>query len=335
MKFSKDNNNMRFILISIILVFSLNFNFAYSDESLPKAVADAVDGFSRSLSQNIGTKVHFENISYIKTSFKDFYHITCKAVNDDGIEISSLEFYSDGTWITTIAPGAKSDCTDSLFSNMLFINLKTGFDESLFWKAEALKIPLKNITLTDDRIIFGASSAPVKVVLFTDFFCPSCYELSQGIAAIYKKYSKDVVVYFKHHPYSSDNPVYQKIALLYEQLYLKGLNIYTRLSREIRLNIAEHGNLNIKALNTTAATWLTGIPKNNFLKRYKNKRQFINKINTDYEEAQKLKLDKIAPICLVNGKLYAGCTPLLLDEAISREINPPDIASAPNFSNLR
>ena len=326
---------MRFILISIILVFSLNFNFAYSDESLPKAVSDAVDGFSRSLSQNIGTKVHFENISYIKTSFKDFYHITCKAVNDDGIEISSLEFYSDGTWITTIAPGAKSDCTDSLFSNMLFINLKTGFDESVFWKAEALKVPLKNITLSEDRIIFGSNTAPIKVVLFTDFFCPSCYELSQGIAAIYKKYSKDIIIYFKHHPYSSDNPEYQKIALLYEQLHSQGLNVYTRLSREIRLNIAKHGKLDIKVLSNTASSWLTGIQKNNFLKRYKIKRQFAKKINTDYKEIQKLKLEKTAPLCLVNGKLFIGCTPPLLDEAISREINPPDIASAPNFSNLR
>ena len=309
------------IIFIYIFILFLNTNFAYSEESLPPAVSSAIDGFSRSLSQNIGTKVCFKNITYNKTSFNNFYYVTCQAFNADEIQLCSLEFYTEGNWIIAAAPGAGSTCADASFSNTLFINLKTGFDESIFWKAEASRVPLKNITLSDDRIIFGSSTAPVKVIIFSDFFCPGCYELSQGIPEIYKKYPKDIVVYFKHHPYSSDNPSYQEIVLFYEQLHSQGLNVYARLFREIRINIEKNGKLDIEALNNTASGWLAGTRKNNFLMRYKNRKQFIKKINTDYEETRSLKLEKTSPACIVNGKLYIGCNAALLEEAISREVH--------------
>lgn len=313
---------MRSILAFLfVTVLCLNINLACSEESLPQAVSNAVDGFSRSLSKNLGMKVHFKNISYIKTSFNNFYHVSCKVFNVDEIKICSLDFYTDGLWAITAAPGAETGCADALFDSMLFINLKTGFDESVFWKAEANKIDMSKFSFTEDRITFGNAGALVKVAILSDFFCPGCYDLSQNMNKIYDKYKDKVVIYFKHHPYSDDNPQAMYISVMYEELKACGLNAYARLFREIRTNAVENGAFDMAKLKTETKSWMTGSKKPNFLKRFTNKRYFEGKIKIDYEEIRNVKLEKVTPVCLVNGKLYTGCTPLLLDEAISREIN--------------
>lgn len=85
--------------------------------------------------------------------------------------------------------------------------------------------------VTDDRrwrtfarggISLGADSAPATIVVFSDFQCPFCKQLSPAIAQLQEKYSERLRVVFHHFPLEAIHPYAREAALAAECAHEQG-----------------------------------------------------------------------------------------------------------------
>lgn len=57
--------------------------------------------------------------------------------------------------------------------------------------------------ISDEDIVIGDKSAPVKIIEFSDFQCSYCKQFQSDMSAVLKEYGDNVVLVFKHLPLSS------------------------------------------------------------------------------------------------------------------------------------
>ncbi len=72
--------------------------------------------------------------------------------------------------------------------------------------------PLRFDVSAPGRPALGLASAPVSLVLFSDFECPYCREMSDTLKEIVKNYGKNVRLVFRQMPLTSIHPFAQKAA---------------------------------------------------------------------------------------------------------------------------
>ncbi len=75
------------------------------------------------------------------------------------------------------------------------------------WKASILSTPRKMIDVPQDTPSFGPADAPITIVKFSDYQCPTCKMSAGVIHSLAKRYPKDVRFVFLNFPLSSEcNP---------------------------------------------------------------------------------------------------------------------------------
>jgi protein-disulfide isomerase len=72
--------------------------------------------------------------------------------------------------------------------------------------------PLRFSVSAPGRPVKGPASAPVALVLFSDFQCPYCREMSETLKEVAKNYDKKVRLVFRQMPLTSIHPFAQKAA---------------------------------------------------------------------------------------------------------------------------
>lgn len=139
----------------------------------------------------------------------------------------------------------------------------------------------------------GAADAPVKIVVFSDYKCPYCRDLSQDLASLLEKYPKDLKVIYRHfpvHPLSED---YAKAALCagsqgaFEQFH-KALFAAPGLSTEQLDPLASSLHLDLTQFHTCLAS-----------------KQFDARIADDQNEGRRLGVEG-TPSVFVNGERFRG-----------------------------
>ena len=93
----------------------------------------------------------------------------------------------------------------------------------------------------DGGISNGASGAPVTMVIFSDFQCPFCRQLSPEVRQIKAKYGDAVRVLFHHYPLEQLHPYAREAALASECANAKGK--FTEMESTLFLNQAKIGQV--------------------------------------------------------------------------------------------
>ncbi len=91
-----------------------------------------------------------------------------------------------------------------LFTGLQIISVKTPSINLKEILTEYIHTPAEKITVEKDDPIFGSTAAAVKIVVFSDFQCPSCRYFSAVIDELNKLYYHRFYVVFKYFPLSTD-----------------------------------------------------------------------------------------------------------------------------------
>ena len=70
--------------------------------------------------------------------------------------------------------------------------------------AEFYAQPVQEISVSDDDPMLGAKDSPVRLVIFSDFFCPSCLQFSKDLKHIIEDGQGKYNIIFKHFPLSTE-----------------------------------------------------------------------------------------------------------------------------------
>ena len=70
--------------------------------------------------------------------------------------------------------------------------------------AEFYSQPVMEIPVSDDDPMLGSKDSPVRLVIFSDFFCPSCLQFSKDLKHIIEDGQGKYNIVFKHFPLSTE-----------------------------------------------------------------------------------------------------------------------------------
>ena len=70
--------------------------------------------------------------------------------------------------------------------------------------AEFYAQPVQEISVSDDDPMLGSKDSPVRLVIFSDFFCPSCLQFSKDLKHIIEDGQGKYNIVFKHFPLSTE-----------------------------------------------------------------------------------------------------------------------------------
>jgi len=160
--------------------------------------------------------------------------------------------------------------------------------------------PLRFNVNADGRPVQGLPSAPVSLVLFSDFQCPYCKEMSETIKEVIKNYGKKVRLVFRQMPLTSIHPYAQKAAEA--SLCAAAQGHFWEMHD---LLFADQGNLGEKDLKQRAGK--LGLDTDAFSKCLDGKR-YAAQVREDVRAGSSAGVDG-TPALFVNGRYLNGNRP--------------------------
>jgi protein-disulfide isomerase len=157
----------------------------------------------------------------------------------------------------------------------------------------------------------GSASAPVTVVVFTDFACRFCAKLAPTVAELEKKHGADVRLVFKHRPMPMHDRAIPIANVAHEIFVKKGAAAFYAAHDAI---FANAGKLDDDALRAIAKQ--AGVAPHQALAAAKTNRHALA-IEEDEMLAEDLQVTG-TPTLFINGKRLFGAQPL---EKISQRID--------------
>lgn len=152
------------------------------------------------------------------------------------------------------------------------------------------------LSVRDDDWLKGKKDAKVVIIEYSDFQCPACAYTSTSLDEVYKAYSNDVAIVYRHfplpnHQFAFDAAVASEVAGATGKFWEMHDAIFAnqeKLSKEEILNIAVS----------------LGFDRTDFEKKM-NDKKYKDAVYKDRTEGEDLKLDH-TPTFYINGVEYAG-----------------------------
>lgn len=180
-------------------------------------------------------------------------------------------------------------------------------------QAQESRKPLAPV-IDSDRVMRGNPSAPVTVVVYSDFLCPYCARGAATLKEFMDRHPDSVRVLFKH--YATD-PVSRKAALVYEALAREDPKLAFAFHDAAFANQQELATAGEPAVLALAIK-LGANP--NKLKRDLRRPELAARIDADVAEARAFGING-TPTFLVNGVSIHGAAPLTEFEEILRKVD--------------
>ncbi len=166
---------------------------------------------------------------------------------------------------------------------------------------EEFKNP-KAPAIDESRAIFGAKSAPITIVEYSDFQCPFCSKAATTMTEVFKKYGDKVRLVYKHLPFKPNaEPAaryFEAIALQSPQKAKKFHDILYQNQKKIY-----DGESYLQEVAKKVGADLAKI------KATKDSDVVTKRINADKSEAEKFEISG-TPGFIVNGVTVRGAYPL-------------------------
>lgn len=145
-------------------------------------------------------------------------------------------------------------------------------------------------------LTLGSSSAPVRVVVFSDYQCPYCARLSQSLASIRR--TQNIAVTYRHYPLEVNHPFALKAALAAECANAQG-----RFPEMHAIMISHRDSLGIESWARFAKA--AGIPAVGQFTRCIRDSTFIGNVRRDIAAGDALGIEA-TPTFLVRDRVFAG-----------------------------
>lgn len=194
-----------------------------------------------------------------------------------------------------------------------FIDAKTIFNE--FYDQPVMIIPLDS----DDPIL-GKQNSTIKIVVFSDFFCPACKRFSEDLDKVIKTVNGSYSVVFKHFPLSTDcntsignnlHPLACEAANAGVIAAIQG-KFWTFHDTVFRSSYPYKKDF-IQQMAVRA-----GLSMSNF-DSLKNSQTVIEKVSRDIALAQRLKIDA-TPTVFLNGRLVKDMRKGIFEILVRQEL---------------
>lgn len=174
---------------------------------------------------------------------------------------------------------------------------------------------------------FGPSSAPVTMVVFSDFQCPNCKEEAKLIRDnVNAKFPKEVRVYFKNFPLEAIHNWAKAAAIDGRCVFNQSPDGFWKYHDWIY----EHqGEITADNLKEKVLEWSKSVELDNMqLGRCIENKSTEGEINSEVAEAQSLKIDA-TPTSFINGRRLIGNYPWVnLEQIINGELKYQQASSA-------
>ncbi|HCW92368.1 MAG TPA: hypothetical protein DHM44_01665 [Flexistipes sinusarabici] len=224
----------------------------------------------------------------IKIPESDFYFVLIdfKAGQDE----KELSFVTNGKYITNA-----------------LIELESGQNLAQYYETISKTV---DIEVSEDEIYFGnPETAKVKIVIFSDFECPYCKNLSNGLSTFFDEHKDDIVIYYKHYPLS-----FHKNAQLLSKIYEAGKKM------GYYWNMYQYDYTN-KTYEEITSIFEQKLKEGEIGQFYKtlNSPEITQKIEKNIKQGQEIGVNG-TPYMLVNGHPISGYQPELIKNLISDEL---------------
>ncbi len=179
-------------------------------------------------------------------------------------------------------------------------------------QAEELQKPLAP-AMDPDRVMRGPATAPVTVVVYSDFLCPYCAKGAATLKEFMARHPDTVRVLFKH--YATDD-LSRQAALVYEALGRQNPQLAFAFHDAMFAAQKDIEQAGEPALYALAVKVGANVPK---LKRDLKDPALAQRIDADVAEAQAFGIEG-TPTFLVNGVSVRGAAPLEEFEDVLRQV---------------
>jgi protein-disulfide isomerase len=168
---------------------------------------------------------------------------------------------------------------------------------------EEFKSP-KQPKIDDNRVVFGAKSAPITIVEYSDFECPYCAKGYENLEAVRKQYGDKVKVVYKHLPLDF-HPLAMPAAKYFEAFALQHPDKAEKFHDEVFKNQRALKEKKEAFLQETAKKLGANMDK---LKKDLDSEAVTGRIAADMEEAKSFGFNG-TPGFLINGVSLKGAYP--------------------------
>lgn len=160
----------------------------------------------------------------------------------------------------------------------------------------------KKPLIDPSRAIFGAKSAPITIVEYSDFQCPYCSRAAETVSAIFKKYGDKVRLVYKHLPFK---PNAEPAARYYEAIAMQSADKAKKFHDILYQNQKKiyGGEPYLKEVAKKVGADLNKIAST------KDSAEITKRINSDRAEAEKFEISG-TPGFIVNGVTVRGAYPI-------------------------